>query len=96
MVISAPSGNVIISGSILSAEKQTKKKRTERENQNDSFDLFRLRKLPVQEQMTNGRNSVEKGNKKWDDGIQGYREGTGRHERERNREVGKANEKLLV
>jgi len=46
--------------------------------------------------MTNGRKCLEKRNRKWDDGIQGYREGTGRREREGNREVGKANEKLLV
>jgi len=41
-----------------------------------------------------GEKLLEKGNRKGDDGIQGYREGKERSERRRNREVAKEKEKL--
>lgn len=42
-----------------------------------------------------GEKLLEKGNRKGNDGIQGYREGKERSERRRNREVAKEKEKLL-
>lgn len=42
-----------------------------------------------------GERLLEKGNRKRNDGIQGYREGKERTEKRRNREMAKEKEKLL-